>query len=367
MTGRGGMKLSLRRLVGASAGAGNARHAWPKRGAILIELRVGACRGLGEASPLPGFSRDSLAHVESALALLDLAALEEAMHRVELRDALEAAAALLPRDVPAARMALETAVLDLRGRQQHRSAPELLGADDGAERALAWLVGVPGGPALGAAHRAAQSGYRDFKVKLGAEGQLSAEIAGVVELRRALGAAARLRLDANGGWSEAEAGAAARELEPLNVEFLEEPWASWTHPRAGDGRNPDGFSTRIPLALDESLRGVDADDLERLVCRSRARVVILKPMLLGGLTHCLDLGRRAAALNIDVVVSHCFDGPVAMAAAGALALALPGRMAQGLAPHAGLDAWPTVPLPIQHASLRTWTAPGLGLAAEHLG
>jgi o-succinylbenzoate synthase len=359
------VKLALRRVSGPTAGAGNARSAWPERQGILLELRLGAARGLGEASPLPGYSRDSLADVEAALTRLDLAALEKAVQLPELRAALAASAALLPRALPAARMALETAVLDLRGRQQLRSAPLLLGAVHGAERALACLVGVPGSRALDAAQRAVQTGYRDFKVKLGGDANLSADLAGLTALRRALGSAARLRVDANRGWSDAAARVACRQLEPLNVEFLEEPSSSWTRPSSGG--EPVGFSTGIPLALDESLRGVDADELEPLVRRSRARVLILKPMLLGGLTHCLELGRRAAALHIDVVVSHCFDGPVAWAAAGALALALPARMAQGLAPHAGLDAWQTVPLPIENATLRAWTSPGLGLTAEQLG
>ena len=86
-------------------------------------------------------------------------------------------------------------------------------------------------------------------------------------------------------------------------------------------------------------------------------------MVLGGLSHCLELGRRARALNLGVVVSHSFDGPVALAAAAALALALPAGIAQGLAPHAGLSAWPPIPLPIVGAKLQAWSGAGLGPAA----
>ena len=95
--------------------------------------------------------------------------------------------------------------------------------------------------------------------------------------------------------------------------------------------------------------------------------MVLKPMILGGLSRWLELGRRAGALDLGVVVSHSFDGPVALAAAAALALALPTRIAQGLAPHSGLAAWPPIPLPLTHAALQVWSTPGLGLAAELLG
>jgi L-alanine-DL-glutamate epimerase-like enolase superfamily enzyme len=55
---------------------------------------------------------------------------------------------------------------------------------------------------------------------------------------------------------------------------------------------------------------------------------------------------------------------VALVAAAALALALPTRLAQGLAPHPGLAAWPHIPLPIRDATLHVWQSPGLGIAAE---
>jgi L-alanine-DL-glutamate epimerase-like enolase superfamily enzyme len=118
------------------------------------------------------------------------------------------------------------------------------------------------------------------------------------------------------------------------------------------------------VALDESLRGLDPHDLESLAVRSGASYVVLKPMVLGGLSRCIELARHAAALNLGVVISHSFDGPVALVAAAALALALPTRIAQGLAPHPGLAAWPHIPLPIKDATLQVWRSPGLGLASE---
>jgi len=40
-------------------------------------------------------------------------------------------------------MALETAALDLRARQRNLSAPALLGAEPGARRPLAYVLGAP--------------------------------------------------------------------------------------------------------------------------------------------------------------------------------------------------------------------------------
>jgi L-Ala-D/L-Glu epimerase len=68
--------------------------------------------------------------------------------------------------------------------------------------------------------------------------------------------------------------------------------------------------------------------------------------------------------GLKVSVSHVFDGPVALAACAALALALAGQVAAcGLTPHPGLQAWPEMRLPfLRGAKLACWENPGLGMA-----
>jgi L-alanine-DL-glutamate epimerase-like enolase superfamily enzyme len=72
----------------------------------------------------------------------------------------------------------------------------------------------------------------------------------------------------------------------------------------------------------------------------------------------LRVAERARGLGVGVVLSHCFEGPLAFRATAALALALPGGLAQGLAPHAGLVA--DRELPARHGTLSIWSEPGLG-------
>jgi L-alanine-DL-glutamate epimerase-like enolase superfamily enzyme len=69
-------------------------------------------------------------------------------------------------------------------------------------------------------------------------------------------------------------------------------------------------------------------------------------MTLGGLMRCRDLAARARAAGLSVVVSHLFDGPVALNAYAELALSLEsGDLASGLMPHPALDVYPPTPLP----------------------
>lgn len=350
------MKLELRRVTVRTPRAQDARRSWPERESLLLCLTDdGGNRGLGEASPLPGYSPDQLDQVEAALARLEganvAAALEQAGSSV--RSALHALAALVSADLPSGRMALETAGLDLLARRQGVSAPQLLGAD-GSSRPLAHLLGPASAKSsLSDAEAAVQAGFSHFKLKLGAQGQLEAELAGVRALRERYGNAVTLRLDANGSLSENDVAQAWQSLASLDIEWFEEP-----------GQLPEELLGALPLALDESLQGLDEAAVAARASRLQARCLVLKPMALGGISHAWCLAALARAQGLGVVLSHTFDGPVAWRAAAALALALPGDTAQGLAPHAGLDAWGLTTLPVSHGSLQTWAEPGLGLPTE---
>ncbi|HYP89710.1 MAG TPA: enolase C-terminal domain-like protein, partial [Polyangiaceae bacterium] len=198
--------------------------------------------------------------------------------------------------------------------------------------------------------RAVDAGFRHLKLKLGEPGKLRDEVNGVVALREQVGSSIGLRLDANGAWSTAELEQAWPSLAPLDIELFEEPGET---------------SAPLPLALDESLQGLTEAQVDELLRRRRPRALVLKPTALGGLAHCQRLAALARGRGAGVVMSHCFDGPFAWRATAALALALGGGSAHGLAPHAALSGWQPAPLPVVHGWLKTWTEPGLGSPAEH--
>ncbi len=350
------MKLELRRVTVQSPRAQDARRSWPTRESLLVRIADAEGQaGVGEASPLPGYSRDQLADVEVALAQVSTTELASALELLPARAALRAVAGLLPESLPAARMALETAALDLLGQRQGLSAPLLLGAAPGATRPLAELLGPAGAPNLVQdAERALGAGFSHFKLKLGGKGQLEQELAGVTALRKRFGAQVTLRLDANGNLSADEITTAWQTLSRLGIELFEEP-----------GPVPPQLVATLPLGLDESLQGRDEVEVRALLRDSQARCLVLKPMALGGLDHCWRLAEWARDVGADVIVSHCFDGPFAWRAAAALALALPRGPAHGLAPHAGLEGWSLQTLPVRDGQLETWKETGLGAPALH--
>jgi len=309
-----------------------------RQAVVLRVVDESGAVGWGEASPLPGYSDDDLAAVESALD--DWAA---RWTRAEISQADEPDADGPPAALPAARCAVDTALLDLAARRSgtplhsglHALASPVRPVARLPVAALVSLAGVerrgaprPPRSVLREVTERVADGYKTVKLKIGGEDFL-AELAQLAEIRVAF-PFLRLRLDANGSWAPERARAHLGELErQVAPELVEQPVA------------PEAlFSFASPgvlLAADESMRLPGA--IERLAESGGCAVVVLKPMVLGGPRTCLRLALAAFDAGMGVIVSHTFGGPVAHAAACELALALAaidptGRIfASGLAGH----------------------------------
>lgn len=341
--------LEVLRAGGPVAGLAGAASGQASREGLLVRVRDadGVC-GQGEASPLPGYSPDTLEDCAAELAGVDVTAIgwEEADRASQwIARTLDAAGVT----APAARFGLETALLDWLGQRLGVSVAVMVGGAKAAQRhvPLAALASDPG--SVRAAHA---RGIRTFKLKL-SPATWGDDLRLARAIRNELGPAIALRFDPNGSLPAARAPALLAELASLAPEFVEEPvpFADFLSLE----------NAPVPLAADESLARSDAWPALAAVCR----FVVLKPTLLGGLCACLALADDAAARGLAVTVTHTFDGPVALAAAAELAAALPGPVsACGLDRHAGLAAWPRISIPqLGAAQAGSSGQPGLGLAA----
>ncbi len=274
--------------------------------------------GVGEAAPLPRSDRGT------ALALRQLALSVVPEQPSEIAQFVAGLA--LP---PAAGHAVEQALLELLAQRTGRSVAVLLGGREDAALPLHALVDDAAG-----ARAAVAAGATAVKVKVGRL-PLEADVARVAAVRSAVGPDVRLRLDANGAWTLAEAQAALTAFAPHGIEWLEEPvrdrdlaalaaLRSWT-------RAPSQHGLGIALAVDESCR--DGNDLAAVLAARAADIVVLKPMLVGSLHGTVALAHAAAAAGLRVVVTTCLDGPVAEAAVVAVARACPPHALIGV----GLD------------------------------
>jgi len=327
------------------------------RDGVLIELGAGSgLRGFGELCPLPGWPGETLAAAERALA---------EVAPVLLRCELDARATLLPdaaeallalpalAATPLARAALETALLDLVARARGVRLAELL-AGRARERVAvnALVAGDTASEVARAVEAARARGYATWKLKVG-QGPLEADVLRVASLRHSIGASARIRLDAGGAWSEAEAARALAALARFDLEYVEEPLA--------DPAGMAALRARTPVRLALEAGALDAAALERALAARAADVLVLKPALVGGLRRAEELARRARAEGLAVVVTSFLDSALGVAAALQLAAALPEPMpACGLATGELLD-FDLAELSVLGGELALPPAPGLGV------
>lgn len=306
MTGFGRFSLPLDRPLATAAGTVDRREGFL--------LRVGDDPdGLGEATPLPGWTesidacRDAIASTLDDLDLLaeptelpDLPATPAARHGLGL--------ALLDRAAKAAGVPLYR---HLGGQRRVTSVPVNATVGDGTVEET-----------TEEARRATAAGFDAVKLKVGAR-PVDEDVERVRAVREAVGPDVELRVDANGAWDREAARIAVEGLVEHDVAVIEQPLAADDLAGHADlrGRGP-------AIALDETLRSHAVD---AVLDADAADVVVVKPMVQGGVDRGWQLARTARERGVGVVVTTTVDAAVARTGAVHLAAALDVDRACGLA------------------------------------
>ena len=180
----------------------------------------------------------------------------------------------------------------------------------------ATVPAVPAGEVAGILAR--YDGCTTAKVKVAERGQTLAEdVSRVAEVRDVMGPGARIRVDANGGWTVAEAVHALRRLSAYGLEYAEQPCATveeLASLRVALAHN----GIDVLVAADESIRR--ACDPMRVVREKAADVIVVKVAPLGGVRSALAIAREC---GLPTVVSSALDTSVGIRAGLALAAAMP--------------------------------------------
>lgn len=161
-------------------------------------------------------------------------------------------------------------------------------------------------------------GATTAKIKVAQPGQtLADDLDRVAAVRAALGPSARIRVDANGAWSLAEASEALTKLAACDLEYAEQPCAT-VEDLAALRRDLARRRIDVPIAADESIR--KANDPLRVRDLHAADLIVVKVAPLAGVAAALEI---VAATGLPAVVSSALDTSVGIAAGVALAAALP--------------------------------------------
>jgi L-alanine-DL-glutamate epimerase-like enolase superfamily enzyme len=158
-------------------------------------------------------------------------------------------------------------------------------------------------------------GFRAFKVKVGHG--LASDVPRVARARELVGEEAFLGLDANAGWTRAEARRALRELAPYRPAFFEQPVAAADLDGMRELRGEGAY-----VVADESVFGME--DLVRVVRADATDVISIYVGKCGGPGRAVELGKVAAAFGLDTLLGS--NGELGLGAAAQLhiACALPG-------------------------------------------
>ncbi|MEO1524406.1 MAG: o-succinylbenzoate synthase, partial [Planctomycetota bacterium] len=256
-----------------------------KRKLVLSGNRVSEREGIllerdghwAEASPLPGFSKESISDVITAL-------------NGELKDG----------SLPAS---LSFALSSL-----HQPMPAQLKVP------LNRLLMGDEETIVAEAKQCDALGFQAVKLKVG-RNDLETEISLVRKIRDLLPDRIGLRLDANQAWSFDQAARFANRLKDVDLEYIEEPLQE---PNQLERLHAQ---TGIGYALDETL--TEAHTLERW---PNAAALICKPTILGGRT----VIERLAATGKPIVFSAAFESGVGIARVMQLAVEFSPNTPAGL-------------------------------------
>lgn len=161
--------------------------------------------------------------------------------------------------------------------------------------------------------------FGTVKIKVAEPGQTPGQDVDRIVAVRKLYPDAKIRLDANGGWSPELSFSFIKALagQGIELEYLEQPCKTIDE-LARLRQMIAESSFNVPIAADESVR--KASDPMAVVEAEAADILVLKAAPLGGVSRALEIARGA---GLPVVVSSALDSSVGISMGAHLAAALP--------------------------------------------
>lgn len=284
--------LNLKTTFRIAHGASDQRHN------VIVHVKDdvsnGADEGIGEAAAVSY-------HGETPAGIMDYLA------GVKLGDdplALDANCRALPPGSAAARAAVDMALHDLWGKRLGQPLYRLLGLDPAAMPPTSFTIAMDAPAEM--ARRARESGLPVIKIKVGGPDDETV----VRAIREATDA--RLRVDANGGWTREQAVTLIPRLAAYGVELVEQPLA------AGDIeglRWLRALNLGVPILADESIK--TAQDV--IAHAGAVDGVVIKLAKSGGIRPALQAMAAARALDMQIMIGCMVETSVAVTAAAHLA------------------------------------------------
>jgi L-alanine-DL-glutamate epimerase-like enolase superfamily enzyme len=194
--------------------------------------------------------------------------------------------------------ALDIAAWDLYGKMQNKPLYKIFGYDNSSSPLTDYTIGID---TLGNMLRKMdENPWPVYKIKLGTPEDIMI-IRAIREKSHA-----RVRVDANAGWTLADAQKLILELKQLDVEFIEQPLDKdrW------DDMKTLFAQSEVPLIADESC--LNEADVEK--CKDYFHGINIKLTKCGGITPALRMIKHARELGLQVMIGCMNETTVGSAA-----------------------------------------------------
>lgn len=329
------------------AGVGSAVRNWRHVQRLYVTVvNQDGLMGIGECAPLPGYSPetadDCRQYFSEALPNLTGSEIQNVAD-------IESLCARVPTQLPSARFALESALLDVLARSSSIPLWQLFAVVRTHLR-VNGLLHSQGFQET--AQKQYEQGIRVFKLKLNGTENIKTHVAMLRWLRDTYGDAIDIRIDANGTLRPEKLVETLSQIAPFSPEYVEEPVPFSQLP-----------ATALPvsIAFDESLR--DGDAIPQMLAHPACGAVILKPSLLGGFFRVRQLAAAAMAASRNIVITHMFESLPGFLAVLHLAASLPPGRACGLLPPPTVTTGNSHPyFTLQKDVIQPGDNPGIGIA-----
>jgi len=293
-----------------------------REGLILILTDTAGHVGLGEISPLPGFSRETLetAVYKTTLLVDRMLNFGELTAHYQSRREVYWEKKTSPSVV---HFGVETALLSLLANARRISLGAMLYGHSSNKIPINGLIRSSISEWVPEADYLVSEGYQTIKIKVGRITP-SLEARGIQEIRQFVGPDINIRLDANRAWDLETALSFGQAVASAKIEYIEEPLQNPVDlPRFYD-------SCGVPFAFDETLHQI-IDPTISFDAYTGLKALVLKPTLIGCTARFVSLVNQALSQNILPVISSSYESDVGLAALSQLAASISGEtIAEGL-------------------------------------
>jgi len=208
---------------------------------------------------------------------------------------------------PALIAAFDMALYDILGKTAGLPVFRLLGGDKTTfETDVTTGIDTPENMVKSVQARLA-AGFKTFKIKVGLDPD--ADVARIKAIRDAIGYDYGLRIDANQGWTVAQAVTALKAMEKYNIQFCEQPG----HYSDIAGMKQVRNESPIGIMADESL--FSPTDAIKLITAAACDYFNIKLMKAGGITNGLRIALIGEAANIRCMLGCMIETRLGLTAA----------------------------------------------------